>query len=402
MPEFGGEVTNPKIMVKGKITRDGLLSEQIFGPIKSYTCACGNFTESGKILYENEVCPKCGVKCISNDARLKTFGKINLLFPVIKPIKRKQFNNILGSDSKYLLDPKKADVAVSLSRYLVIKNNNQELTLVNDYYEIVNNNGKRNGDIIIPLRITGLYSFIFALRFAAEKLNNVLAKSLFDNNYIMRILKVLPPDVRPIVRDPKNPNEWRVAEVNKYYVRILQLNNIMGIRDILPDEEENWMKLIEYNITNQICDEIVDEMIIEYDKITAKFQYYVDKIYECVFDSISGKYGFIRQSILGKTIEFSARAVLTTNPALQPYEVGVSKKILYRLWFPYFLYYLKMTYKNYTFTDLYNKFVVSNYESSKQYFDEFLDWFMKPDEQITEEKPEIVVKKSKIIRDEEE
>ncbi len=53
MPEFGGEVTNPKVFIRNKIiTPDGLLSEQIFGPIKSHTSRCGKFTESTRSMFE--------------------------------------------------------------------------------------------------------------------------------------------------------------------------------------------------------------------------------------------------------------------------------------------------------------------------------------------------------------
>jgi len=85
---------------------------------------------------------------------------------------------------------------------------------------------------------------------------------------------------------------------------------------------------------------LVDVAIPEYDAATARYQYYVDKIYESVFEGISGKTGLIRSSILGRTIEFSARSVIVIDPSLEAYKIKVSRKILYKLWFPYFLNYL--------------------------------------------------------------
>ena len=259
MSEFGGEVTNPKIFIRNKtITRDGLLSEQIFGPIRSYTCACGKFNESLRTIYEGQTCDKCGVKCISNEARLTTFGKITLAFPVIKPTKRKKFKSIVGKDEKHLLDPEKAEISASLTRYLAITPDGQRLFITDNFSD--------ENNYIVPLRITGLYSFILSLKYVANYLGLEVAKSLFTNNYIMGVIKVLPPDIRPIVKDPKKPDALRVTEVNKPYVQLLQLNKANEVvKQILPDKEADWLSQIHYNFKNQLDEEIVDQLIIEYD-----------------------------------------------------------------------------------------------------------------------------------------
>lgn len=393
MSEFGGEVTDTKVFIRNKIiTKDGLLSEQIFGPIKSYTCACGKFNESLRTIYEGQTCDKCGVKCISNEARLTTFGKITLVFPVIKPTKIKMLKSIVGKDEKYLLDPEKAEVAASSARYLAITPNGQKLYISNDFV----NAGKN--DYIIPLRITGLYSFILSLKYISKYLGLEVAKNLFTNEYIIQVIKVLPPDIRPIIKDPKNPDVLRVTDVNKSYGQLLQLNKANEVmRSIIPDKEADWLSQIHYNFKNQLDEEIVDQLIIECDKITARYQYWVNKIYDYIFESISGKYGYIRYAMLGKTIEFSARSVITINPSLEPYKIRVSKKILYKLWFPYFLNYMKRKYSNFNYVELYDKFVTSNYEQNKDYFNEFLDWFLK-EEKEESSSPQIIRKK--IVKDE--
>jgi len=50
--------------------------------------------------------------------------------------------------------------------------------------------------------ILGLYSFILSLRFVAEVLGLDIAKELLKEIY-NRCCKILPPDIRPVVRDPK-------------------------------------------------------------------------------------------------------------------------------------------------------------------------------------------------------
>ena len=85
--KLGGYVTSSEIFVtktSDKFHPSGLFSEQIFGPLKDFQCACGNLRHR---IEFGKVCPKCGVLCGARELRFKTFGKIKLLFPVIKPTK---------------------------------------------------------------------------------------------------------------------------------------------------------------------------------------------------------------------------------------------------------------------------------------------------------------------------
>ena len=78
---LGGYVTSARDFIgkHRKIDQDGLFSEQIFGPVNSYKCACGNY--NSKVLFNGKICPKCGVMCTNSDVRNESFGKIKLVFP---------------------------------------------------------------------------------------------------------------------------------------------------------------------------------------------------------------------------------------------------------------------------------------------------------------------------------
>lgn len=387
MGNFGGEVTDPKIYQRNfEINENGLLSESIFGPRNDYQCKCGKY--SIKSLYEGETCPKCGVRCISNESRFKTFGKISLVFPVIKPTKKKFFNKIVGKAHKHLLDPIKTDVLIHTSRYLAISGDAKNLKIVNSL--------NTKNMYVVPLRITGIYSLILALRYLSDTLNLEIVKDFFTNDIIMNEIKVLPPDVRPIMRDSTKPNTIRVTETNKPYVSLLQLNKAnANIVEIKKEKEDEWLKRIHYSFKNQLDDELVDQLIQEYDQIAARYQFYVDRVYFLVLKSISGKYGFIRSSILGKTIEFSGRSVVAINPSLPPYKIKVSKRILFKLWFPYFLNFMQNKHPEYSYITMFDEFTIKDYDDCKVDFDEFLDWFIK-DEGRELAKTIIKIKKSKI------
>jgi hypothetical protein len=295
------EVTSPRpFLGKSKlIDEDGLLSERIFGPQQNFRCKCGKLNT--KTHDRGKRCPKCNVLCDTNDLRLTTFAKITVPFGAIKPTKKREFYKITGKKNTNLLNPIFADHSVSSYRYLAIQSDGKKL-------KIVNSLDKDSNWYNIPFRITGIYSFILVLKYVAFTLNLPVAKDLFDQKYIMEYIKVLPPDVRPII-PMKNQQKLRITEVNKQYESLISLNlaNRPVINNIKTDEE-NWLGMIHESFKSQLLeDEIVDQAVIQYDNLAARYQYYVDLAYENVYNDVCGKTGYIRSGILGKTIEFSAR-----------------------------------------------------------------------------------------------
>ena len=69
------EITTLKVFSKKKYHPDGLFSEQIFGPIKNYTCQCGTYYGISK---SGGKCDLCGVDIVNSDVRRKRFAKIKI------------------------------------------------------------------------------------------------------------------------------------------------------------------------------------------------------------------------------------------------------------------------------------------------------------------------------------
>ena len=367
---LGGFVTSPKGLIgkNQEIDENGIFSQRIFGPLHSFRCRCGNLKT--QVLDAGKICPKCGVMCGPNTLRLKTFGKIKLVFPVIKPTKRLKFNKITGRANKTLLEPKFADANKNETRYLAVQKDGQRLLIVNSL-------NHTNNYYTIPFRITGAYSFILALRYVADYLKLDVAKKLFEEEFIMYTLRVIPPDLRMAKVDPER-QEVRMPKINDHYTSILNLNKSHGALLVnLDADEESWLEEINTNVKNGLwTQEIVEAAIMEMDSIAARYQYFIDQIYQEVYDQLSGKLGLIRSSILGRTIEFSARSVIRVDPSLNPYEIKVSKKILFKLWHPYFLHYLSQI-KGLDFDFCFENISSKNYEDNKDLFNEFLEWFTK-------------------------
>jgi DNA-directed RNA polymerase subunit beta' len=367
---LGGFVTSPKGLIgkNQEIDEKGIFSQRIFGPIHSFRCKCGNLKT--QVLDSGKICPKCGVICGPNSLRLKTFGKIKLVFPVIKPTKRLKFNKITGKANKTLLEPKFADASKSESRYLAVQKDGLRLLIVNTLEHT-------NNYYTIPFRITGIYSFILALKYVAHYLQLDVAKKLFDDEFIMYKLRIIPPDLRMAKIDPER-QEVRMPKINDFYTSILNLNKSHGALLVnLEADEESWLEQINTNVREALWDqEIVEAAIMEMDSIAARYQYFINQIYQEVYDQLSGKLGLIRSSILGRTIEFSARSVIRVDPSLKPYEIKVSKKILFKLWHPYFLNYLSQV-KGLDFDFCFDNISSKNYDDNKDLFNEFCDWFIK-------------------------
>lgn len=369
LPELGGYVTSTKAY-QGKDNHEnpfGLMSQQIFGPKKNYCCACGNLNST---IYSDRICKKCGVLCSTNELRYTQFGKIKLIFPVIKPSKANDVIKILGKESKVLLNPIRAEVNIVNKRYLAIKTDRTDIKLVDHLYK------ELKDYLIIPFRITGVFSLYLALRFCREYLNSPIATEILDN-YMIREVNVLPPNLR-IVSFDNSKNEIRSPEINKHYNTIIKLNrNNYPLLENLDTDERDWIEMIRAHLKDRIFDQdIVDSSIIHYDQQASIYQFYVNSVYKYVYDELSGKQGLIRSSILGRNIEFSARSVVITDPSLPAYKIKVSKNILKRLWTPYFLYYLTnirgLDY-SYCFENLMLK--EKDNDEYNKYFEEFLEWF---------------------------
>ena len=105
------EVTSVNIISKRKFHPEGLFSEQIFGPLKNYTCQCGVYYGSSKSGGE---CKTCKVDIVNNNVRRQRFAKIVLPIPVVNPIFYDLLISIGGNNIKNMLDTlmKKDDVSL--------------------------------------------------------------------------------------------------------------------------------------------------------------------------------------------------------------------------------------------------------------------------------------------------
>jgi DNA-directed RNA polymerase beta' subunit len=370
LPSLGGIVTDQNEFLKNstKYNPYGLFSEQIFGPVNDLKCQCGKLIGP---INEGKICVKCNVLCGSSELRYNQFGLINTIFPYINPNKMTTLKKMLGKLSNVLFNPDRNDLNLDSKKYIAVKLDKSALKLVDEFNAITDY-------LVIPFRITGLYSLYIVIKFLSKYLKVEVATDILTNGYIKNELKVIPPNLRMFSYD-SSKNKKRTPLINKFYTTVINLNRSnLPLYEIIKDDEQELLQKIKICLKDKIFDQdIIETNMYIYDSNSSAYQKAINNIYETVYNTLSGKEGLIRNMVLGRTIDFSARAAIATDPSLMPYQIKVSKKILKVLWAPYFMHYL-INYKDMDCTHCFEKYMLQemhNLDESDKLFDEFLEWF---------------------------
>lgn len=325
------EVTSSKLFTDKQLSKadpDGLLSEQIFGPIYNFRCQCGTF--NSKILHENETCPNCGVKCISNESRYTTWGKISLLFPVIKKQKLEIINKLIKKKFKYLLDPLQSDLTTSVNTFIRYDQYTDKIDLVNDY-----------GFECLPLAITGLYSLYISLYSISKYYDSAYAEELLEcfSNEIL----VIPPNCRmSLVSDDKGNKKIFKSDLDDLYSNLINIQGYNKENHGSYVDKDQYYNMVKISLDNNLDTPIMDDQLRMLDSTASYFQFYTIKIHDKVSEILSGKSGLIRKDFLGKFLDFSSRAVTTCDLVLDAHEIRIPKKSFMKLWYLEYLRYLKV------------------------------------------------------------
>jgi DNA-directed RNA polymerase subunit beta' len=277
------EISTNKIYAKKGFHPNGLFSEKIFGPVRTCTCGCGIYWGRSKI---GEICNQCGVEIGYSSLRRKKFAKIPLPFPAINPIMyylilkagKATIGNIIYSmifdDSimGYYFD-------IDSRKYIPVKS----ATITVEATAIPEG-------VIVFSGYTGIYELI---KFESERMMEVNPTWKFINNnlskFFMSNIIVCPPEFRPV---SKTKDVQMRDKMNEFYMTILNFS--LMVQNDVTTYENSEIQMINFR----------------------NLQRYVFNFYEYIFAKFSKKSGLIRGSILGKRIDFSARAVITPEPKL--------------------------------------------------------------------------------------
>jgi len=273
------EVTSPKPIIKRRFHHDGLFSEQIFGPIKNYTCQCGIYYGISK---SGGTCPICNVDIVSSVERRRRFAKITLPIPVVNPLFYDLLVSLGGSELKKIID-------------ILMKDEKSYLVIEDDEYLVTSDPSSIPSGARTFEKVNAIKELIITL---SNKLSSDGIKEweMVKNNIDQLLLDeivVMPADLRPTSKGIDNNNQ-KADTINRYYTQILTKREIMlsTIIDIRQDKSIYYQYYI-------------------------PLQKDVNELYNHILEKLSKKEGLIRGNILGKRIDFSGRAVIIPDPLLK-------------------------------------------------------------------------------------
>jgi len=141
-----------------------------------------------------------------------------------------------------------------------------------------------------------------------NKIIDVFEENIKNETFFTTKLLVIPPAFRPIsILEEKN--EVVPDPINEIYRRIIILSH--------------QLKSVSGSL---------------FDVLAFRMQIHISELYDFVRKKISKKEGMIRSQMLGKRVDFSARAVITPNPNLELGRVGVPFRLVCELFEPFMIY----------------------------------------------------------------
>ena len=366
LAQSSGEVLKPETINYRtyKPERDGLFCERIFGPVKDYECHCGKYK---RIRYKGIVCDRCGVEVTEKKVRRERMGHISLVVPVVHI----WYFRSLPSKIGYLLGipTKKLESIIYYERYVVINPGaaaeqgiERLQTLAEKEYldvlaalpsgnQALDNDdpnkfiAKMGGEAIYELlQQVDLDSLSYSLRHRAStetsqqrktealKQLNVIESFRASGTknrpewMVLNVIPVIPPELRPLV--PLDGGRFATSDLNDLYRRVILRNN--RLKRLIE------IKAPEVILRNEkrMLQEAVDSLFDNSRKSNA-VKNESNRPLKSLSDSLKGKQGRVRQNLLGKRVDYSARSVIVVGPELNMHEMGIPKDMAAELYKPF-------------------------------------------------------------------
>ncbi|WOC17138.1 DNA-directed RNA polymerase subunit beta' [Pseudochrobactrum sp. MP213Fo] len=346
-----GEIKKPETINYRtfKPERDGLFCARIFGPIKDYECLCGKYK---RMKYKGIICEKCGVEVTLSRVRRERMGHIELAAPVAHIWFLKSLPSRIGT----LLDMPLKDIerVLYFENYIITEPGltslkEHQLLSEEEYMIAVDEFGEDQFTALIGaeaihdlLATMELDKIAVQLRTdLAETTSELKTKKLMKRlkiveNFmesgnrpewmIMKIVPVIPPDLRPLV--PLDGGRFATSDLNDLYRRVINRNN--RLKRLMELRAPGIIIRNEKRMLQEAVDALFDNgrrgrTITGANKRPLK----------SLSDMLKGKQGRFRQNLLGKRVDYSGRSVIVTGPELKLHQCGLPKKMALELFKPF-------------------------------------------------------------------
>ena len=345
-----GEVKKPETINYRtfKPERDGLFCAKIFGPVKDYECLCGKYK---RLKHRGVVCEKCGVEVALAKVRRERMGHIELASPVAHIWYLKSLPSRIGLVLDMTL--REIERVLYFEAYVVVEPGMTDLKrgqLLTDemYHDALEQYGDefdaRMGaeairellrtldmdaeieTIRAELGATGSEARTKKLTKRLKLLEGLKASGNRSEWMILKVLPVLPPELRPLV--PLEGGRFATSDLNDLYRRVINRNNrLKRLLDL------NAPEIIVRN-EKRMLQEAVDALLDNGRRgrtITGSNK----RPLKSLADMIKGKQGRFRQNLLGKRVDYSGRSVIVVGPTLKLHQCGLPKKMALELFRPF-------------------------------------------------------------------
>lgn len=335
----------------------GLFCERIFGPYRDYECHCGAYKKS---TYKGKRCEKCGVDVVSSKVRRQRRGYIRLEEPVVSPLFKKYIITLLGSKQKDL------NALLNYNAFIVVESKNPQIpigTIFEDESKVktIENLTYQKGTpgLLTCLQNIDLDKEIAKMEKELNSIKQELSKNIekkdttvkynekikkanekleFLINFkksgnkpewlVMRVLPVIPPDLRPLVQI--GSGRFVVSGLNDLYRKVIMRNNrikemkkIGAASILIYDACVSLQRAVEELVDNSKNNESLNSNSRN------------KKIQKSLIETLKGKQGRFRQNLLGKRVDFSGRSVIVVGPNLKLDECGIPKLMALELFKPF-------------------------------------------------------------------
>ncbi|MGM0442945.1 MAG: DNA-directed RNA polymerase subunit beta' [Fibrobacterota bacterium] len=342
-----GEVERPETINyrSYKPEKGGLFCERVFGPVRNWECNCGKYK---RIRYRGVVCDRCGVEVTHSRVRRERMGHIELAVPVvhvwylkstpsyIAPLlgfTNKELDKIIYYENYVMIDP--GDTAYEVGS-LLSDDDFDELEEANKKF-IAKMGGEAVFDLLSVVDLEELQANLsLQLRHETSKqrmkdhrkrlkvVNAFVKSGNQPENMVLKVLPVLPPDLRPLV--PLDGGRFATSDLNDLYRRVINRNN--RLKKLIE------IKAPEVILRNEkrMLQEAIDTLINNGRRGAASQG---SKPMKSLSDLLKGKRGRFRQNLLGKRVDYSGRSVIVIGPELKLYQCGLPKTMALELFKPF-------------------------------------------------------------------
>jgi len=330
-----GEIKNSNLLnyKTGRPARDGLLAQNIFGPVRDFTCDCAAGRKRYNYAKRGSVCHECGTEINYAVVRSHYMGHITLPFRVINPFAMDLLKGLtvrVGNSSTF--------PAIGVGVKFVETPNgmicNTEGVVGNIVFHEVDTS---DNDNVASCMTETLYTLLDSIDVAATialrpntKMSQVLTRyakyGSHPRDWLIKYLLVLPAGYREMVA----MSEFNATNpINELYSRIMR--KVVRINTLLDMESESPIDIRIYHAETLVLQKAIHGLFV------GGMTDYRNNYLPGIIESFMGKGGRFRTNLLGKRVDYSGRSAITADPSCRLTEIGIPEGMCWELLKPFII-----------------------------------------------------------------